>query len=101
MTDHNKEIQRVKVLLPKYHAMPHTQRAVRLKPGESRIWEKLKNEREIKRQKLNAPRENCKAEGCTRASHSLGYCVTHYNRVKAHGDPQVHIPIKQLNFKNN
>lgn len=99
MTDNHKEIQRVKALLPKYHAMPHVQKAVMLKPGESSALTKMRNEVEANRQKINAPRTLCKVEGCTRTKYAQGYCQTHYGRVKTHGDPQVHIPIRELNIK--
>ena len=36
----------------------------------------------------------CAADGCTRRATDRGYCGAHYWRVRTHGDPLAHIPIK-------
>jgi hypothetical protein len=38
----------------------------------------------------------CSVPTCRRRATDRGYCGTHYWRVRAHGDPQAHIPIKMI-----
>ncbi len=45
---------------------------------------------------LRKGRKMCKVEGCERDVHGRGYCSAHYKRVLKHGDPQAHIPIKEI-----
>ena len=37
----------------------------------------------------------CCVDGCGRAYAARGYCSTHYERWRSHGDPQAHIPVRR------
>ena len=39
----------------------------------------------------------CSVPKCGRAKVARGYCGPHYMRVRTHGDPLAHIPIKNRN----
>jgi len=42
------------------------------------------------------PVKPCDAQGCERNAWALGYCQAHHQRLKTHGDPLAHIPLKKL-----
>ena len=55
----------------------------------------LKHYRESRKAKKAAPEPGfCSVDGCDRKYLASGYCSAHWQRVKKHGDPQAHIPIR-------
>lgn len=41
-----------------------------------------------------APGKLCEVDACDRTVFSKGYCKTHAQRIRFHGDPQAHIPLR-------
>lgn len=37
----------------------------------------------------------CSVDGCDYPAHRRGWCAAHNERVRAHGDPRAHIPIRR------
>ena len=44
---------------------------------------------------LRGSLSSCLADGCERPIQAKGYCGAHYKRLRKHGDPQVHIPLRE------
>ncbi len=36
----------------------------------------------------------CSVEGCNKPYEALGYCSAHYTRVRTHGNPMAHVPLR-------
>jgi hypothetical protein len=41
------------------------------------------------------PNSTCFVDNCDHPPRTLGYCVSHYSRVKKWGDPRVDIPLRK------
>lgn len=65
------------------------------KPGDYVVWMRAPDEWQPPLLDNTKPYRTCSMPGCDGKHKARGYCLKHYERLKAHGNPRVVLPKRQ------